>query len=33
MTLLVCYMDIIKNVLTPLNVNRYRLFKVNGANH
>jgi hypothetical protein len=32
MMVLVWDMDIIKNVLTPLNVNRYRLFKVDGVN-
>jgi hypothetical protein len=27
MTLLVHYMDIVNRVLTPLSINRYRLFK------
>jgi hypothetical protein len=27
------YTDIIKNVLTLLNVDRHRLLKVNGVNH
>jgi hypothetical protein len=32
MTLFVWYMDIVKNVLTLLNANRYRPLKVKGVN-